>query len=57
VVEAMTITHNHGPLIVRHADPLPAPCVICGILIDWPARFAFIENGDVGHLACVEDRD
>jgi hypothetical protein len=28
-----------------------------GLMIEWPARFAFVENGDVGHLACVEDRD
>jgi hypothetical protein len=48
---------TNGPLIVRHADPLPAPCAICGRVLDWPERFAFIENGDVGHLACVEDRD
>jgi hypothetical protein len=48
---------TNGPLIVRHADPLPAPCAICGILIEWPARFAFVENGDVAHLSCVEDRD
>jgi hypothetical protein len=48
---------TNGSLIVRHADPLPAPCAICGILIEWPARFAFVENGDVAHLSCVEDRD
>ena len=23
---------------------------------DRPTRFAFVENGDVAHLACVEDR-
>jgi hypothetical protein len=53
----MTITHNNGPLIVHHADPLPAPCADCAELICWPERFAFVEDGRVAHLSCVEDRD
>jgi hypothetical protein len=40
-----------------HADPLPAPCVDCGRMIDWPERHVFNTTDGIAHLECVEARD
>jgi hypothetical protein len=40
-----------------HADPLPAPCVDCGRMIDWPERYVFNTTDGIAHLECVEARD
>jgi hypothetical protein len=40
-----------------HADPLPAPCVDCGRMIDWPERYDFNTTDGIAHLECVEARD
>jgi hypothetical protein len=40
-----------------HADPLPAPCVDCGRMIDWPERYVFNTTDGIAHLECVEAHD
>jgi hypothetical protein len=44
-------------MIHVHADPLPAPCVDCGRMIDWPERYVFNTIDGIAHLECVEARD
>jgi hypothetical protein len=44
-------------MIHVHADPLPAPCVDCGRMIDWPERYVFNTTDGIAHLECVEARD
>jgi hypothetical protein len=40
-----------------HADPLPAPSVDCGRMVDWPERYVFNTTDGIAHLECVEARD
>jgi hypothetical protein len=44
-------------MIHVHADPLPAPCVDCGRMIDWPERYVFNTTDGIAHLECVEAGD
>jgi hypothetical protein len=44
-------------MIHVHADPLPAPCVDCGRMVDWPERYVFNTTDGIAHLECVEARD